>query len=304
MSDWQYRLFFSVDLENSTRYKSASSKPEELFVWSKKFESFYDDFENAFSKECKQYSNFEKPTMWKLVGDEILYQCEIKDSAKVVNYVRAFQSAVKKYNEDELRKSDLKDSDSNLPELLCKGTIWGAGFPIRNRAIRTPLGQEDYLGIDIDIGFRLTKYSTSEKITVSLPVAYILDLHGYEGLRYYDKQVLKGVEGHYPIFWISSMSKNSPEASWERICTSRSIVLYSENLFVDDFSKPFIKPFIYQDDSKKCDEISPAAIRLKEKNDKLEEQTAYPEDTAVPESVDSSCENNGAIKNMREKFIK
>lgn len=99
-------------------------------------------------------------------------------------------------------------------------------------------------------------------------------------------------------------SKNSPEASWERICTSRSIVLYSEKLFVDDFSKPFIKPFIYQDESKKCDEISQAAIRLKEKNDNLEEQTAYPEDTAVPESVDSSCENNGAIKNMREKFIK
>jgi 8-oxo-dGTP pyrophosphatase MutT (NUDIX family) len=70
-------------------------------------------------------------------------------------------------------------------------------------------GQRDFLGPDIDTGFRIAKYALRQRMVVSADLAYLLyrdraDYGGIEAsLKIVSFEQLKGVWGnrHYPIFW-------------------------------------------------------------------------------------------------------
>lgn len=259
---WIYRVFFSVDLHKSTDYKRKilDKDSEEIAIWAFTFESFFEDFSKIFFNEFEK-STIKKPAIWKCLGDEIIFYVEITDSKDVVTYVTYLKNAIRDYN-------------GISRKLQCQGTVWGAGFPIRNREVQVPSTDEsiakksDFIGIDMDLGFRLSKYAKPDYLIISLPVAYILSLHGHDSLRFYNKTDIKGINTEYPVFWDSPAENPGIETNLYKICSHTEITIFCEAFFKGD-STVFFKPFIENDASHKCDEILPKMCELKKKVEEL-----------------------------------
>ena len=259
---WMYQLFLSVDLENSTKFKSVSfsSSNNEYPEWVEFFEDFYSTFADLFKNQLNT-KKVAVPSIWKYMGDEIIYNVEIKNSAHVVDYVDCFKKAIATYNSSAEKQKDYK----------CHGTIWGAGFPVRNREVSIPTeisGRKkstDFIGLDMDLGFRISKYSKAERLVVSLPVAYILSEHSYEGLRFYDFVDVKGIQKKYPLFWTCTEQEENPQTQWYQIHHASTVRDFCKNQFDDSGISEFSTPFIENDPSRKCSKICEQMKSYKEK---------------------------------------
>ena len=190
------------------------SKDESHQDWSQIISKCFEDFNTEFIKNLNKKTIFP----WKMAGDELIY-CENVDTRDDVHiYLMAFFKTLRFFDKKYLDKGSY---------IRLKGSAWTAGFPIRNR-IMTPitypnfpkqcipktlcsLNTEDYMGPEIDIGFRIGKFTFPGIIVISLELAYILLTSKFsneqtERLRVIDTgwEVLKGVweEKKYPILWL------------------------------------------------------------------------------------------------------
>lgn len=215
------RMFLSVDVSGSTEYKNKHSKFNDYTKhWARFYKSFFEDFPSVFTAEY--YGQFKKsrriPSVWKCLGDEIIYQDKIIDSGESNKLVSAFCEAIAAYD-DELRNGKFRDSG-----LRVKGTCWSAGFPIRNSVLLVPTSEDkqiqDYVGPDMDIGFRLSKASRPGRVVVSMDVADILTQTNQVDpfvFHHVGWEVFKGVFGDkpYPIFWITKETQLPHLLPWE-----------------------------------------------------------------------------------------
>lgn len=254
MSKSEIKLFLSVDIAGSTKLKnshnytnilkrceedvliankiltkSSQTTKEEVFKnnrdsifyqdWSSIIKELFSDFNTDF---CK-FLEYEQIYPWKFAGDELIYCIPVKSKMDVYKYVLAFYQT--------LRSNDKKCKGANLIRL--KGAAWTAGFPVRNRIIETPIPKLyektenenyidypyphiDYVGPEMDIGFRIGKHTYPGFIVVSLELAYILaGIYSKEApaedfeIVNVGWEVLKGVweEKKYPIFWLQLPQK-------------------------------------------------------------------------------------------------
>lgn len=288
---WHYRLFFSVDIENSTSFKYSKifkAKDDSRDVksadwqWGAVFRDFFDSFIDAFFTKNRKNIQDQKPNgidfheleIWKFLGDEIIFVVDITDVRAVLWHVYAFKNAIKFYNGIENKGKD---------NLRCKGTIWGAGFPINN----FPLGSKDttseddfiqkkneilkreYVGANIDAGFRLTKFSSPRNMVVSIEVAYFLSMSWnsqkgndatedkcFPKMKYSGMKILKGIffNNPYPVFFVDLQYQVPPfEDHWlglERECQPDEIIDFCKHYF--DKATFFSTPFIADDKSGVC----------------------------------------------------
>ncbi len=218
-------LFFSVDICNSTRYKLYNESWNSIFKeFFKKFSVSFNDNIDREKDNYKLIQNEERdiaeltyPIKWKLIGDEILYYVEIKEYYEQVLFIIiAFRNTINEFN--------LNDNKSNL-EL--KGTIWFvniSNYRNTNIELTTEIqghSLNDFLGTSIDIGFRLSRFSSTEKITISVETAILLMRDNYLTLEekginvYFDGTTkLKGIDPlicDYPILWIDLLDKKEVE---------------------------------------------------------------------------------------------
>lgn len=193
---YRVRLFLSVDLCNSTAFKSAR-KPHE---WVNVFRDFYSDFSDKFRQKHLRLAekfgeSFEslkenRPKLWKTVGDEIIFANRVDSCFEVYLLVKAFADALHDYGstlgKDQLRKS-----------LGVKGNAWICSFPYPNIAIDIPNGEaggtaglgnserlelsadqnphlHEFLGKGLDYGFRIGQNSSEDFFSVSPALAHIL----------------------------------------------------------------------------------------------------------------------------------
>lgn len=187
---------------------------------SKLFEDFNGHFiANLIKNYNKNLSDSDSEKfLWKAIGDELVYVFEVKNRNEIHNICLSFLSAV--YYMDE------KFSKTNYYRL--KASAWTAGFPIRNREIFFPFPQTytkisenghenlidynypqlDFIGPDIDIGFRIGKFCWPGILAVSMDLAQLLTecrLPNRLIVRFVGWENLKGVwnDIHYPIFWVN-----------------------------------------------------------------------------------------------------
>lgn len=173
-------------------------------------------------------------TLWKAIGDELIFTCPVRSEIDVYTAVRLWIAAM-----DEYARSNL-DPGSGLG---VKGAAFLGTFPGPDHEATIPrrpgdeesgrdvvvLNQEavsaphrdterylfDYLGPNIDTGFRIAELSTARHLPVSIEVAYALAaVHNHHDgpsahyrspdLRLLDSLRLKGVWGgrEYPVFAI------------------------------------------------------------------------------------------------------
>lgn len=205
-TEYKFRVFFSVDLVGSTAFKFRTSLEENIddskHPWLAVFSNFYSDFPVLFRQYYEIiYTNMKSDgteiVSWKAVGDELLFYADITKKYQIVELMRAFIQTINEY------KKILKDKKLNLS---LKGTAWTAGFPIINSEVY--VGEDlDFIGPSIDTGFRLTKFSTTSRLYISVELAYILSLEAkhieynfpiIKNLYYDGEECLKGVLNNKP----------------------------------------------------------------------------------------------------------
>ncbi|MBF0426957.1 MAG: hypothetical protein HQL66_14180 [Magnetococcales bacterium] len=219
------RLFLSVDIAGSTSYKGGRPSSNSLsrarvapgstasVAWIELYEEFYNDFPTLFARllgeaiKVVKFVDKELPDrlrLWKILGDELIFVVRITSAADADAVLLAFHRALKDY------QANIKKKHATL---ALKGTAWTAGFPIRNCRVelRRFANKEqqviDYIGPDIDIGFRLTKLARPGSIVASMD---LVDILLNKGIRsefrcvFVGWERMKGVfaDKPYPVHWL------------------------------------------------------------------------------------------------------
>lgn len=198
--------------------------------WASIVENCLQQFHESFISEidaAKLDSRAYERSPWKAIGDELVYSFGLLDVRHAHGLLTAFLHAI--------RDQDSQWASRKSIGIRLKATAWVAGFPINNRKVKLPMLQVngpaqspwptiDYLGPDIDIGFRLGKSSWSGMCVISLSLALFLARPADAGdrveLHHMGWEPLKGVWGDrpYPVVWadLPEMRKvgRSTEVVW------------------------------------------------------------------------------------------
>jgi hypothetical protein len=202
------RLFMSVDVVDSTPFKQRREGHEGL-EWLAPISYFLALFPKELVSAYRK-SDREKATLWKSVGDELVFVALLKSEQDAIAHVRALKTAMENFATHKFGK-----------DLRLKATAWTAGFPVGNVALpmRKPEHEVPYefLGPSIDSGFRLAGLSTPRRMTISLELAWILRRAKADFPMFYSgRQKLKGIlesEG-CPHVWIDIKEPRPDSMTW------------------------------------------------------------------------------------------
>ncbi len=211
---WRLRLLASVDLIGSTDLKHLEpSSDDGLPLWRLVLPSFYREFTACLRGRYGGGTDPAPMELWKFNGDEILYQSVLTDHRQILPHLRALRDAVKGFG-DWWAQQRHGASKEAFPCAL-KATAWVAGFPVTNQEVQLLLpgaerAGQDFIGPQIDLGFRLSEHATRERLVIDAGAAHLLCsvLPEYRGadiyLGYGGRQPLRGLlQGQaYPLFWI------------------------------------------------------------------------------------------------------
>jgi hypothetical protein len=213
-------MFMSVDLAGSTAFKAQTQGGGDSPAWLPAFEAFFREvplimmgqIAGAFAMED------EVPDcgVWKVIGDEIVFMARPRSGREAQLLCLAFYRMVVNYDRKLFERWPLR----------IKGCCWAAQISGRNREIEIPemLGTDgdrsyvDYLGPDVDAGFRLASCGGHGLVIISSSLVQLLaGLEESEDIQfhYVGSKVLKGVYSGrpYPLF-LMSMPDCMPE-TWE-----------------------------------------------------------------------------------------
>lgn len=298
------RLFLSADIVGSSDLKYQQlQQPGPNWVFP--IQSFYIQFpvfldEEVTARTAAAPCPLEPPLLWKALGDELIFVVELTDRYQAALYVESFA--------DALRKASINWAHPPHP-LRFKGTAWLAGFPLINAEaplIGTP-GEAaplpDFVGPQIDAGFRLKDHATPRKVVLSAELAYLLlaaespcpDLY-FDG-----DQPLKGIlRGRpYPLIWIDS-DKGSADGQptlnqkkdllLDRKPADQALLRSYLDSWLQETGGLITKPFITNDESADLRKPSHYAEMLSEWSRKLRsllhvQEPARNGDSTPPESA-------------------
>lgn len=201
-------LFTSFDLVGSTKFKA-----DQPITWPIEMRRFYDLAKNEFLEKCAG------TRIWKYAGDEVLFYTQVSTSENLAAIVRTAHRALRAI------ASALQNTAPGTPDSLSvKGTCWvgdcvaarpgdmrAAARELVARNLMFPAGDLpesssfDFIGLDIDAGFRVARRSAKQLLVLSAELAWLLlELpSGVEAkeIRIADHVQLPGIweERHYPI---------------------------------------------------------------------------------------------------------
>lgn len=218
-------MFFSFDLVNSTHFKSRYKTK-----WPLVFDEFYSNIAKVMNEEIKG------SVVWKYIGDEVLFykkvDCKedlfihlpklikIKDKViekinKIVNESKGnlfIKTCIWIANAKHIQDEAIRNSEINEYENLIR-------FNTNNHIQRyyTTIDTIDFIGTDIDSGFRISKHVEKDKIIICSklacciynlylnrdPMESVLKECVESRLKIVTYKQLKGIwnNRYYPIIW-------------------------------------------------------------------------------------------------------
>lgn len=257
----KYILFLSVDIVGSTEYKQKNS-------WGNIFDTFYEQFNASFMDSLSNCNlvdpdnNIPKPEFWKYLGDEVIYKVIIEDKKDLAYYLDSFKRAL-----NDIRKKQFENINLDL-----KATAWTAGFPLKNSIIKTKIPFDknmlvdknnniekintnnnhllynlvDYIGPSMDVGFRITKFSSKNKFIIGRSLTILLLESGVTEsfkIKFDGNKFIKGIEDLYPIIWIDMQSDESKtkedELIGKQLVNTNTLKEYLTS-GIDDKNKPYV----------------------------------------------------------------
>jgi methylase of polypeptide subunit release factors len=243
----QLRVFFSVDLVGGTAYKSRGPADDfsSLQSWPNRFEGFFQEFTRSFKEGViaaraeSKAAVMPPPELWKINGDELLF-------TELV------------YTDSEQQRTALKTSLRTFIELVhttderyvseglgVRACVWTAGFPLRNKRLQivqggielladdagrldpdtgpgrsVPVTVNDYIGRDMDLGFRLAAKAPPGRVICSLDLAeFALTLPDPKALTVWHVgwSALKGIldSQPYPLLWLEGTRPATARHPWD-----------------------------------------------------------------------------------------
>lgn len=151
-------IFVSFDLTDSTKLK------HETESWEKVISELFNSMPLV-----RSFLNF-----WKFNGDELLFYKEIKSLYQIVAIIEGVYSAMHEMSNNLSMQKTQDDTGKSWYKVDLKSTIWIAGIDFKNNfRINPPYGY-DFIGSEIDEGFRLTKLATKGKCVIDPKIALML----------------------------------------------------------------------------------------------------------------------------------
>jgi len=215
-------MFFSVDLTNATNFKTMH--PE---LWVAIFNDFYRLIEDKVAGKYSADDNCGTAHVWKYYGDEILFYVEITRESEIFLAPKLLHTAMM-----EAQAALHKEHPVSEGNLFFQGALWlAAATSVKNKKCDAPhnryvslstgvISNLDFIGIDIDEGFRMAKKSFRGKISLDPKIAYFFHLRGndlevkYEKykttpsdeIKIIDYVKLKGVweDKPFPVVWYTN----------------------------------------------------------------------------------------------------
>lgn len=233
-------LFFSFDIVNSTKYKTIVLQ-DALVIIDRLFEEL-----DYLMKE-----NIIGIKRWRTIGDEIIFYLEVYNEEEIIKSVeKAFGILNEMVYRIKNEKIQILKNNFNkkykYPEIISlKGTCWLAlvGDDMAEcENVRYYSGAEgdkrlEFLGHDIDIGFRVSDYTRNRRMAINFELAYMLyqNKATKNNLKIIGYEKLKGVwnERRYPIIWYHTEKAIDIEGT-ERSLEARTLELFEDSFFYDE----------------------------------------------------------------------
>lgn len=183
-------------------------------------QALYLDFNDQFEAKVEELLQDSNRHLWKFLGDELIYAFDILNRTQLFDIIKVFLKTIHSVDQPYITKHSIR----------LKGSAWVAGFPVRNRIVSFPtfsrsvehdgIEQEsvvhaDYLGPDMDTGFRIGKYTHPGLLSVSMELLELIlgtppcrNCNDFR-IKVVGWRSLKGVwdDLPYPIIWLD-LSKN------------------------------------------------------------------------------------------------
>ncbi len=213
-------LFFSFDIVNSTSYKDTN-----YFGWQIVLTAVLTNIKNSVAKEIPEAQ------LWRVLGDEIIFFVTIKNMEEIYASIDSIYRVLTTENaklrngnfledkdQDTYNKNDIMLMKSNKI-LAVQAAAWLAIIisnndksylePYENIFTKYYINENqqinEFLGHDIDTGFRIKKETQNRRLVVSIELAKILSerTEYLSRLHIITYKCLKGVwDGRlYPIIW-------------------------------------------------------------------------------------------------------
>ena len=213
----QLKLFVSYDVVNSTAYKDMDDEWPNLLL-------------GMFHEIEKRFDLFEADKMWpvrlwRIIGDEIIFTTEVQSEDMIGAFIEHANNILLDINANNRNATSWKDKlfrehQHIVRNITLKATAWisivnmndeqGNYYLEEDESIHmlyqnnTKEWFREYYGNDIDAGFRLEKYSRSDRMVLSFELAYLLERSGKgKYLHIIAYESLKGIWRNrlYPIIW-------------------------------------------------------------------------------------------------------
>lgn len=229
-------FFVCFDLAGSTAYKMREEN------WADVITYFYGQIVNQIIDVAPEFE------VWKYLGDEVAFYAYVTDLDQLEKWVRlAFSSqravlvSIKSQHPEVEQHLSIKATcwiapvcgyetipGISAPEIIGELPVIGR-LKIRDRFFRDRKNNVDFIGPNIDAGFRLAAFSRPLQLTVSPALGYVF-LTGAKktnDLRVVGFEALKGVAGGmlYPAVWYHE--------NWHKVAEDFG--------YVDRFTDPIVQ---------------------------------------------------------------
>jgi hypothetical protein len=214
------RLFLSVDMVGSTQFKARFTGKGSA-GWLETFRAFFTNFPLMLAGQLAFAFMEEEATpavdVWKVMGDEVIFTARPGSAEELTSILRALLRTMKLYEASHFER---------LP-LRLKGTAWLADFAEANIELDIPelsasdvAPHVDFIGPDLDLGFRISKFARPASLVLSLDlVELLLGAANLPDIALYlvGREELKGVMfgRPYPIVWMHDAEDGFDFLPWE-----------------------------------------------------------------------------------------
>jgi hypothetical protein len=215
------RLFMSVDMVGSTQFKARLTGMGAV-GWLDTFQTFFTTFPLVLAGQIAfefldDHGSTPAVDVWKVLGDEVIFVAQPHTPEELTAILVALLRTMKLYEDRHF---------AELP-LRLKGAAWVADFKRQNIELDIPelstgdSGRHvDFIGPDIDLGFRIAKFSRPGSLVVSLDaLELLLAASNLDRAALYlvAREELKGVMfgRPYPIVWMHDATERFSFLPWE-----------------------------------------------------------------------------------------
>jgi CRP-like cAMP-binding protein len=214
-------IFFSADVVDSTRYKQTNANQTEGAGWIDAFETFFREMPLVLMGQIglrhQEFKEVPELSIWKVLGDEIVFSARTSDDRDTAILVHALRQALLVGDRRFWKKCGYH----------VKGCAWTVDFTNQNLQIEIPEvsgsvdehgdGYSDFIGPDVDVGFRLAKCAESRELILDLSLVETILEETPEEAKFFLKghEILKGCfdDRAYPILVFAPDDRDTHDGS-------------------------------------------------------------------------------------------